>query len=416
MKRYKIKATALSPIHIGTGEVYEPTNYIIDDGYLYSFREEEFYKRLSKNDKRIFLDKVSKNRFESLFELWKFISSKKAIAKEIADYKVKLTSGVEEHYNKYFAKATQVSNRKNIKEFNQFLIEKSIRNVNFKEFYIPGSSIKGSVLTAYMEYLNDINFLKTHHSKELLISDSIPKKVYEMVGYALNKEKFENDLIGPKKFMEVIFSNHTNKSIFEFDLSLKEYEEFNHHIQIEELKEACNNHYYSLFKEQFENEEINKILGKNFKNIYQTFELKTNQFLLKVGKHSGAKAVTIENFRKILVTIALIQNKRDEGNDASARIQRLYKKSNYESDELENLMIDFGRLNDKEKRILQRFEDFYYEPEKLIRLVESKKRLTIKAILKEETTSWIFGFGNKLKENGHLPFGWLLCEIVEEIV
>ena len=32
MKTYRLKLTALTPIHIGTGEVYEPTNFVIDDG------------------------------------------------------------------------------------------------------------------------------------------------------------------------------------------------------------------------------------------------------------------------------------------------------------------------------------------------------------------------------------------------
>ena len=30
MKTYKLKLTAISPIHIGTGEEYEPINYVID--------------------------------------------------------------------------------------------------------------------------------------------------------------------------------------------------------------------------------------------------------------------------------------------------------------------------------------------------------------------------------------------------
>jgi len=78
------------------------------------------------------------------------------------------------------------------------------------------------------------------------------------------------------------------------------------------------------------------------------------------------------------------------------------------------LIVDFSKLNDKEKRIFETFDMFYYEPEKLEKLVKRKARLTINAILKEETTAWVFSFSNKLKINSHLPFGWLLCEIVGE--
>ena len=37
LKTYRLALTPLSPIHIGCGEDFEPTNYVIDDGVLYGF-------------------------------------------------------------------------------------------------------------------------------------------------------------------------------------------------------------------------------------------------------------------------------------------------------------------------------------------------------------------------------------------
>ena len=34
---YRMHITPLSPIHVGTGESYEPTNYVIEDGVLHEF-------------------------------------------------------------------------------------------------------------------------------------------------------------------------------------------------------------------------------------------------------------------------------------------------------------------------------------------------------------------------------------------
>ena len=57
-KNYKIKLKPISPIHIGTGEAYEPMNYVIDmdskDGkdYMYVFDEFEFVKDLMISLKR----------------------------------------------------------------------------------------------------------------------------------------------------------------------------------------------------------------------------------------------------------------------------------------------------------------------------------------------------------------------------
>lgn len=42
---YRLAITPLSPIHIGCGEDYVPTNYVIDDtrGFLYAFNPGEAY-------------------------------------------------------------------------------------------------------------------------------------------------------------------------------------------------------------------------------------------------------------------------------------------------------------------------------------------------------------------------------------
>ncbi|MEO6322556.1 MAG: hypothetical protein ABIR56_17910, partial [Polaromonas sp.] len=37
LKTYRLALTPLSPIHIGCGEDFEPTNYVIDEGVLYGF-------------------------------------------------------------------------------------------------------------------------------------------------------------------------------------------------------------------------------------------------------------------------------------------------------------------------------------------------------------------------------------------
>jgi CRISPR-associated protein Csm5 len=64
MKSYKLKLTALTPIHIGTGEHYEPTNFVIDGGYLYEFDEIKFYEKLDKEQQENFLNAVEKKRFK----------------------------------------------------------------------------------------------------------------------------------------------------------------------------------------------------------------------------------------------------------------------------------------------------------------------------------------------------------------
>ena len=37
LSNHRLHLTPLAPIHIGCGEDFEPTNYVIDDGLLYGF-------------------------------------------------------------------------------------------------------------------------------------------------------------------------------------------------------------------------------------------------------------------------------------------------------------------------------------------------------------------------------------------
>jgi len=403
----RIKAIVLSPIHLGSGNMYEPTNFVIDEDYLYYFVEEDFYKKLPLKDKEKFLYLAENN----IIELWKFIALRKELIKQIYKYKVKITSGLKEDYFSKLGKPTQIS-KSNQKTFNQFQIQKAVRLPNKNTLYIPGSSIKGAINTALEEMFEWYEEIKYH--KEIIVSDSLKAKVFEMIGYALNKERFEEEMIGPKSLIEVIMSTPSVKSEFEFSIDFKRFKDVDKHINMENIIEACQQHYLPLFKNMFKDKEIKKILGSKFKTSYENLKLKPNQFLLRIGKHSGARAVTIEEKRKILVKIAEIKNKKEEGNNVYIRINRLHKKSRYESDELEKLMIDFSKLDEKEKKIMKTFEQFYFEPEKLEKLVKQKRKLTINSILKEETTTWVFGYKSKLQENSHLPFGWVLCEVIKD--
>ena len=150
--------------------------------------------------------------------------------------------------------------------------------------------------------------------------------------------------------------------------------------------------------------------------LYRDKEIKINlnpnQFLLSIGKHSGARAVTIDGLRKILVKLAQISNKRDEGNDPDKRIERLHKKSHFENEMIKNLYANFNLLDDKEKKVWKTGKNFLESPSELEWLVKQRERLTINAILTEETTIWKFGTNknsNKLES-----FGWVLCEFIDE--
>ncbi len=360
MRNYKLKLIALTPLHIGTGEHYEPTNYVIDDGYLYEFNEFEFYKKLNDKRKKDFLKAVKSKAGDSLFEIHRVIKENKKEAIESYISKVQVSKGIERDYYNKVGRVVQIEGGRRVKKnriFNRFQIEKTARLANSKKVYIPGSSIKGAISTAYQEGIFKEDYFlykelfqnvrpQENIFKNLMVSDAKPIKTYSIIGYSLNKERFEDDETGPSNKLETIYTN----SQFEVNLQIRDYEVLKQ-IDFDFLKNSCNQHYYKLFQSMMSSynifrgvevdEYINEYFSNEFYQKYKNFKLKENQFILRVGKHSGARAVTIDGQRKIRVR--------------------------------------------KDKRNSE--------------------------ILDQETTTWLFGFDeNSL--NNLLPFGWVLCEVI----
>ena len=414
MKNYRVKLTALSAIHIGTGEVYEPTNYVIDNGYLYEFDEVLFLKHLPA-PKRMEFVKYTEMQTEHGYELFEkihhFIVENKQYAKEVAFNKVKVSKMIESKYLKDIAKKVQVEKRKKSRYpksiFNQFEIKKTQRLDNKGLTYLSGSSIKGSISTAYQEYIYKEKGSRKHKQyfsiqgdklfRNLSVSDTLVQKSEALIGFAVNKERFEEDGAEISTMLEV----NTKGSEYLLNLTIKSLlndngELIDEEITKDKLIKACNKHYLPIFKDK----------------EHRDLPLKENQFLISVGRHSGARAVTIDGIRKILVKLAQIQNKRDEGNNATIRVERLHKKSYFESDKIAELLAEERFLNDKEKKIWQNGKHFIEEPEKLEWLIEKKKRVTINAYLTEETTVWKFSETNKGRVDG--SFGWVVGEFIDE--
>lgn len=149
---YKLKLTALSPIHIGTGEVYEPTSFVIDGGNLYEFDEMLFYQNLSE------LDKAALNsKLDNWMEIISFYKTKANQAKIVARNIVQVTKKVSDIYNG--------------KTLNQFQIAKTQTNPNTNRAIISGSSIKGMLNTVLQIYSPKVR--ENEPRQNLIVSDAL---------------------------------------------------------------------------------------------------------------------------------------------------------------------------------------------------------------------------------------------------
>lgn len=202
MNNYKLQLTALSPIHIGTGEAYEPTSFVVDENYLYEFDEVLFYKSLNEIDKKALNTKVN-----NWIQIVDFYKTKADEAKKIYKNRTKVTNKVQDSYKK-------INNKDGTRNKNQFLINKTFKNPNTFRAIIPGSSIKGMLITALKIHPGVIK--DNTKRQKLIVSDAILVKGGTEIGYSyrVHKNPTKNSRSKIPQIAEVILPG----SIFVFSI------------------------------------------------------------------------------------------------------------------------------------------------------------------------------------------------------
>lgn len=147
LKTYRLALTPLSPIHIGCGEDFEPTNYVIDEGVLYGF--EPSRAKLSSTQLTNLARVADGN---DIFAIQRFFKSNAKTFKEIADTKIPVCAGINTEYADLGNPANREASGKKVA--NQFFIERHEQTGRGGLPYIPGSSFKGAVRTAILDTLN----------------------------------------------------------------------------------------------------------------------------------------------------------------------------------------------------------------------------------------------------------------------
>ncbi|MEN9372590.1 MAG: hypothetical protein RIR79_142 [Pseudomonadota bacterium] len=149
LKNYRLALTPLSPIHIGCGEDFEPTNYVIENNILYGF-----------DPSRAGLNDLQKSKLQDAamsgdwINVSCFFRDNAKLFKPYAYFMIPVSSGVEEQYKD---KLGRIVNRdKNGKSIiNKLELERTIFTGRENQPYIPGSSFKGAIRTAILDVLND---------------------------------------------------------------------------------------------------------------------------------------------------------------------------------------------------------------------------------------------------------------------
>src|SRR5262249_20387162 len=83
--------TPLTPIHIGCGEVFEPTNYVIEGAALYEFEPARL--SLSDADRRTLVQSVNKQGDDAIRAVQRFFHDRRPACRNISRLMVPVASG-----------------------------------------------------------------------------------------------------------------------------------------------------------------------------------------------------------------------------------------------------------------------------------------------------------------------------------
>jgi len=274
----KVKFKILTPIHIGSGDVINRFDYVLFDNGIGIIDKAKFNERVKK-DKKLFNEFLRSS--ENINDLVDFLEE------EVLDEEVKeIIEADEEILNKLE------------KNFSRG-IESFIKDTFLEKPIIPGSTIKGAIRTAILNYVVFYNNNLKKINNSFLLEKEVFGDVKEDVLKALFVEDFKpinyklkiiNPLNRGKKdnhipvLCEMVVSGEFEGEIRIEENLLKNNKYFN--LDIEFIKNALEFHYEKILN--YEN--------KRFKANRLNYE----KILIKIGKHSGAGSKSIDN-RQIFI-------------------------------------------------------------------------------------------------------------------
>jgi CRISPR-associated protein Csm5 len=150
LESHNLLISTLSPVHIGCGEDYEPTNYVIDGETLHAFDPARLLARLEQKQREE-LSRALDDR-NPVLAAQRFFFRHQALAIEIACHCAPVASAAARHYA---ARIGQIANQQQDggQVINKLEIARTAFNTLSSLPVLPGSSLKGAMRTALLEAL-----------------------------------------------------------------------------------------------------------------------------------------------------------------------------------------------------------------------------------------------------------------------
>lgn len=298
----------LTPVHVGCDNVYDPTSFVLDEerAELTPIELLEFIRSLGPAELRSLRQTCMEGSPRSLLKVYKFMRHRKFQGRRIP-----LSPQIVDHYQETLEIGTE-QNSDILQKLNQFVIRRTAFQASTERPYLPGSSIKGAIRTAYLSLLcreqrvrpspnqkslNERRLLQgafgTDPFRLLKISDFIPVGHLPVrIRYAVNRKKnSKSGDSGICQILEMVEPGALFQGIIQLDEPLPG-AEIRRPLTMERLQEALS----VFFRRQWGREQ-NELAGLTESRPQEA----PSGTLLRLGHHSGAECVTVEGLRRIEV-------------------------------------------------------------------------------------------------------------------
>jgi CRISPR-associated protein Csm5 len=154
IKSYRLLLTPLSPIHIGTGESFEPTHYVIEDEVLFEFDTSAVVGAINDADRKKLLEIGSRRPDHTMIQaVQRFFFKQRAPLMAYALHHVPVLPGVA---TLYASRVGQVANREadGSTVLNRLEIDRTAFEPASRKPVLYGSSLKGAIRTALLDGVN----------------------------------------------------------------------------------------------------------------------------------------------------------------------------------------------------------------------------------------------------------------------
>ncbi len=320
--------TTLSPVHVGCDEVFDPSQLVIADGLLHVLSPPEIMLALDDRERQQLLALM--DRADPIGPLQLFFKARRDRLAPLAAHVVDVAPDIAREYE---TKAGQVQQRGGDGQpvYNLFPIARTAFNPLDDASYLPGSSLKGAIRTAWLSQLNrgaapneeerrDAGKLQQRllgyrsgkfendPFRRVQLSDAHPAPddtpPATRILYAVSKKKRLSERGSPelKVFLESV--REAQVGAFRGEIRLDQGD-----IRWNALCDACNDFYWPKLAEELDHAQFKPLLNPDWRSqILQLLGNELNElrrarqgFLLRVGRHSGAESMTLDGVRSIKI-------------------------------------------------------------------------------------------------------------------